>query len=111
MSDSLVIIPTYNSSGTLRLALQAALQQDFRDIPRDQRYEIRFEDLERDTPGTMEALYTSLRFDFTEQFRQRLLDYLNEVRDYRKNEFHLSDDEKKIITGMLKDQMKYYHYI
>ena len=52
-------------------------------IPPGQLHEMRYEDLRADPLGTMQAAYRALDIAWTRQVEQRMLSYLNMVRDYR----------------------------
>lgn len=72
--------------------------------------ETKFEDLELDAVGVVKSLYSSLGIRFTSELEQKIRDYIETNRNFKKNSFSLSDEDKNFIQAELKDYMKKYSY-
>ena len=87
------------------------IRHDLLALPLESYHEIKFEDFESDPIQFLKSLYQSFRFEFSDEFEKKVRNYLSEVKDYKKNEFHLSEEEKNTISASLEHQMKYYKYL
>jgi hypothetical protein len=79
-------------------------------IPEGNLVELKFEDLEADTIGQLERIYTLLKLPGFKSNVDRFEDYLNQLKNYSKNKFHLSKRNKFLIEqhwGFTIDKWKY----
>jgi omega-hydroxy-beta-dihydromenaquinone-9 sulfotransferase len=79
-------------------------------IPTGRFVQIRFEDLEANPVKSMEELFTALDIPFPEQFIFNIRNYLSEIKEYNKNKFTLSKEQKDYISASLIDHMEYLGY-
>jgi len=86
------------------------VQMDFQKLPEHQKMIIRYEELEVQPIVQLQRLYQHLSLPWSGEFQTRLIDFLDEVKDYKKNHFHLSADDKRIISGELSDYMNAHGY-
>lgn len=96
-------------SELLKLLLDK-VEQDKSLIPAGAYTEIRFEELEKDAVGTLKKAYENISLEFSEAYKQRILEYLKEIRDYEKSYYSLQDEEKKVILQHLKQHMMRQQY-
>jgi omega-hydroxy-beta-dihydromenaquinone-9 sulfotransferase len=72
--------------------------------------EIRFEDLEIDPVKEIKRIYKELNFNFSIEFEKRILQFMEDNKDYKKNVFQLSDEEKKIICKKFDGHFQNFKY-
>jgi hypothetical protein len=85
----------------------------FRDkdkIPPEQLHEMRFEDLESRPAETLRRMYDELHLPGYENFQPILLNYLESIKDYRKNEYHLSEIEREKVRTHWSEIFQRYDY-
>ena len=71
--------------------------EDFSSLPDDTKYELRFEDFEKNPDIELKKIYTHFQWDFTSDYEAKLNEYLKSLKGYKKNEFVLTNEEKAII--------------
>jgi hypothetical protein len=76
----------------------------------DRFYELHYEDLTRDPIGQMGALYDHLGLGGFEQLLPRLREYLAGVKNYEKNRYQLTDDQRAKITQRWGHVIRNYGY-
>jgi hypothetical protein len=59
--------------------------------------EVRFEDLETDPLRELKRIYKELDLKHSNQFEKNVIQFLNMTRNYKRNRYKLSDEEKSII--------------
>jgi omega-hydroxy-beta-dihydromenaquinone-9 sulfotransferase len=91
--------------------IMAVIRRDLSALPPEYYHEIRFEHFEPDPVRSLRSLYQAMNMEFSEEFEKKVRAYLSEVKNYQKNEFHLTDEEKNTISSSLEDHMKYYRYL
>jgi omega-hydroxy-beta-dihydromenaquinone-9 sulfotransferase len=102
--------PTIHEVAQVFDHVMTVIRRDLSALPEEHYHEIMFEDLESDPVRSLKTLYQSLNLEFSEEYERKVGVYLSEIKDYRKNEFHLSADEKRNISGLLAHHMEYYRY-
>ena len=90
--------------------LIAQIDADKAALPAGCYAEIKFEDLEKETVEVVRSLYASLGLEFTTGFEQKIRDYMESGRDFRKNSFSLPANDSVLIHDELKDHMQKYSY-
>jgi hypothetical protein len=86
------------------------IRHDLSVLPRESYHEIRFEDFESDPILSLKRLYQSLKIEFSDEFGTKVRNYLSGLENYKKNEFHLTEEEKNYISTSLNHHMKYFGY-
>jgi len=86
------------------------IQHDFQMIPEEQKIILKYEDLENDPEKQIEQLYKHLSLQNSDEFKTRLNHFLDEVKNYKKNTFYLSDEQKHIISTELSEYMIVHGY-
>ena len=61
--------------------------------------EVQFEDLEKDPLAELKRIYRELGLSFTDPFELEVKRFISENRNYRKNSYSLSEEERKIIRS------------
>lgn len=72
--------------------------------------EVRYEDLEKDPVGEISRIYSELGFSFSEEHADSILRFMEEKKNYRKNVFTLTQEQKNSINKALDGYMKCYGY-
>ena len=72
--------------------------------------EVRYEDLEKDPSAEIERIYKELGLDFSSDHREGINGFIAAKKNYRKNIFNLSQEEKDIINRTLVDYINHYNY-
>jgi len=72
--------------------------------------EVRYEDLENNPAGEIERIYKELGLAFSSEHREGINGFIAAKKNYRKNIFNLSQEEKDIINRDLEGYMKNYDY-
>ncbi|MCG8698626.1 MAG: sulfotransferase [Bacteroidales bacterium] len=64
--------------------------------------EVKFEELVKKSQITIKQIYTQLRISLSENAQKKINTYLDSVKDYRQNTYHLSKEERNKILTLLK---------
>lgn len=72
--------------------------------------EVRYEDLEKDPIGEIERIYKELGLAFTSEHEKSIKEFMEAKKNYRKNIFNLTQEEKDIISRALTDYISHYKY-
>jgi len=73
-------------------------------------FEIGYEELVGNPANAIDRIYRHFGLNYTPEFGARLQGTLGELRNYRKNEFCLKEEEKEQIRKWLGHHMDYYGY-
>jgi len=91
-------------------SLLDTVESDKQLIPKGSFTEIRFEDLEKDVVGSLKKAYSEIGQNFTDNFKERLIAFLEENKDYKKNAYSLNDEEKDLILQKLQKHINRLEY-
>jgi len=86
------------------------IETDLKEIPPGQYAEIRFETLELDPLSTIKELYSHLSIEFSQEFETRIIQFLKEIKSYKKNTYQLSQDDTTLISKLLAPHIKRFGY-
>jgi omega-hydroxy-beta-dihydromenaquinone-9 sulfotransferase len=86
------------------------IRHDLESIPENRRYEIRFEQLEKDPLDQIRKLYAAFNLPFSQEAQQNMESFINRIRGFEKNHFTLTEQEKDLICDKLKNHMEYFGY-
>ncbi|MCX6279732.1 MAG: sulfotransferase [Bacteroidetes bacterium] len=89
--------PTVEEVARFLGKLLNAVEKAKGDLPAGTIAEIRFEDLEKSPVSVIANLYTQLNLPFSSGFEERIKDFIKKTSYYKKNNFTLKDDEKRLI--------------
>jgi len=67
--------------------------------------EVKYEDLEKSPVQEIQRIYHQLGIDFTDSLNERILHFLKDEKNYKKNEHYLSEQEVEVITALMKEFM------
>jgi omega-hydroxy-beta-dihydromenaquinone-9 sulfotransferase len=84
------------------------LLQHTKDLPESSFCEIRYEDLENDPVKEIEKAYKKLELPFPVEYKSSII--RNQKKNFKKNHFNLSEEDKKYISEKLKQYMDHYGY-
>ena len=79
-------------------------------IPPGNLVEVRYEDLERDAPGTMRRIYEKLNLPGYGEAEPHFRGYLDSLREYRKNEHRLTQEEINRVAEAWSLTIERWHY-
>jgi hypothetical protein len=79
-------------------------------IPEENFYEMRFEELEADPVGQCRKIYSRFHMPFDEILSRNIQSFTGNLKDYRKNEFRLEEEEKNVIRKLLDQHMQNFNY-
>lgn len=102
--------PSFEEAASMVNDFYASVEESRNKLPAGSFAEVRYEDLEKNPAGELERLYEKLELNFTESFRQAIFGFMEKKKNYKKNRFDLSNEEKVIIASKLSDYMKSYGY-
>jgi hypothetical protein len=86
------------------------IEKDKAFIPEDKFFEMKFEDLETDPVGEFRKLYSRFHMPFDDSLSKNIQTFIDGLKDYRKNEFHLSKEEKELIRNHVHQHMQNFNY-
>ncbi len=72
--------------------------------------EVKYEDLEINPVRELKSIYEKLDLQFTPEFEAGIIQFMEEKKNYKKNVFNLSDEEKTIISKKLRNYFQTYNY-
>ena len=87
-----------------------SIREQLSELPSGKYYELRFEEFEKNPVNSIKSVYTAFDLPFTTTFEKNLHSYITSLNGYRKNEFHLSPDEKEKIRTRMKKHMEHFGY-
>jgi hypothetical protein len=79
-------------------------------IRKENFFEMKFEDLEDNPIAQIKELYSRFDMLFTDEISKKIEIFMESLKDYQKNEFHLDVKEKELIRKHLDQHMKTYNY-
>lgn len=86
------------------------IDEDLKNIPDNRKYEIRFEDFEVNPTQSLKNIYQHLNLTYTDDFDVKLGKFIASIKDYQKNKYIVPEENKKIISSVLKQWMNRYNY-
>jgi omega-hydroxy-beta-dihydromenaquinone-9 sulfotransferase len=86
------------------------IQQDLSFVADENKYILKFEDLEKDPVKVIKDLYSYFRIPFSELFKKDLEAFIKEIEGYQKNQYQLTPDETEQIRNRMKSHMDYFKY-
>ena len=95
---------------SLYTELFSLFERDRPMIPAGALHELKFEDLEKDPLGSLERIYGTLGLPGFDDFKPRAIRYLDSLKDYRKNEFRLSDADRTRVFSRWSEIFARYGY-
>ena len=86
------------------------IEKDKSILPEENFYEMKFEDLEADPIAVIRKMYSRFQMPFDDALSHNIRSFMDSLKNYRKNEFHLADEEKELIRKMLNQHMQNFNY-
>lgn len=90
--------------------MYSLFERDRRLIPRGALHEIRFEDLEAMPIKTLKSIYNCLNLCDFDMFADKAANYLESIREYKKNEYHLDAVTRAKVAHSWKWTFEKYGY-
>ena len=86
------------------------IDNKLKSLPDHQYLKIKFEELEKFPLATVKQLYKHFSLTLSKEFEEKLNQFIDEVRDYKKNKFILSEKDKKDIYSQMSLFMNNKNY-
>jgi hypothetical protein len=86
------------------------IRTDLAVLPPETYCEVNYSDLDADPINELKKIYKTLGLKYSPEFEQKIRKFLNELGDFKKNVYNLSDDEKDIIRTKLAAHFYHYKY-
>jgi hypothetical protein len=79
-------------------------------IPQDAKAEVHFRELQNNPVETLKQVYHQLGLNYSPAFDAKLKARLSDMKFYQKNNYELSETDKKIIKNGLEEHFEHYNY-
>ena len=86
------------------------INEQLSELPSNKYYVLRFEEFEKNPVSSLRSIYAAFGLPFTLTFENNLHDYIGSLNGYRKNEFHLTPEDKEKIRSGMKKHMEHFGY-
>ena len=86
------------------------IEKDRSVIPEENFYEMKFEDLKADPIAEFRKIYSWFHMSFDDALSHNIQSFMDNLKNYKKNEFHLADEEKQLIRKQLSHHMQIFNY-
>jgi omega-hydroxy-beta-dihydromenaquinone-9 sulfotransferase len=103
--------PTVEEVAKFQSIMLKEIRNQLGKLPRGSYSEVCYENLEKDPVHTLRKAYIEIGLEFTNEFETYLNEFLTENRNYEKNIYTITEEDKEIITRNLEESMKYYGYL
>jgi hypothetical protein len=87
------------------------IEESFSQMPEERWFLLKYEDLEDDPVKEINKLYKHFGWDFSEQCLHSLRNTLDELRDYKKNRYVLTQEQRDQISSLMHEQLVRYGYL
>ena len=88
----------------------STIEKDKSVLPEENFYEMKFEDLEADPVAELKKIYSRFHMPFDDALRYNIQSFMDRLKNYRKNEFQLEEEEKELIRRQLFRHMHIFNY-
>jgi len=85
-------------------------EEDKKFVPQGNLYEIKYEELEKDIPGSMEQIYENLGLPDYLHVQSKIEQYAESIKDYKKNEFPTDQALAQVVNTRMKFALEKYGY-
>jgi hypothetical protein len=103
--------PTSDEVITLFDKMLTYINEKLNILKKHQFYEVKFEEFEKYPIQILENIYLKFNVPFSESDRQKTEQFLVQVKNYEKNNYKLSDEDRKLIDKRLYSHMLHYKYV
>jgi len=90
--------------------LFSLFERDRGQVPQGALHEMKFEDLEERPLDTLRAAYETLQLSGFDEVEGRVVEYLDSIRSYEKNEHHLDDSSREKVSIRWRRTFERYGY-
>lgn len=102
--------PTVKETSELLVDMLYKVEYDLRKLPEDKYCEIKFEELEQNPIEHIKSIYSRLNVEFSDEFEKQIQEFLQTVKEYKKNKYQMPDDDRLEINNILGGWMKEKDY-
>ena len=86
------------------------LQNDLYNLPMKMWCEVKFEDLDQNPQAEIRKIYNHFGWQFSDVFEEKLKSFLVGLKDYKKNSYSITDNDKHQIQQLLEQYSTKYKY-
>ena len=104
------IKPNLKDTSELLMRMLKKIDLDLKKLPDNKYYELKFEDLEKDPVHEIKLIYKRLNVQFSEEFEKQMNEFLISVKEYQKNKYSISNEDKLEINNILRYWMVEKNY-
>lgn len=90
--------PTTDEVSSVLSSYVEYVVEESKKLSRHQFVEVQFENLEKDPLTELKRIYVELDLPFTDTFEMQVIRFLSENKDFKKNSYQLSEEDKAIIN-------------
>lgn len=101
--------PTIEELAILYKKIITTIRNEFQSLKANQAYELKFEDFEKSPVKHIKQIYGQLQLTFTSEYEQSLIEYCNNLSDYKKNRYATPEKENQQINTIFKDVLQEYY--
>ncbi len=101
---------SYQSAIEMFNSLWGNMKFQTNQIDKESYCKVRFADLEADAVNVLKKLYSDLKLNYTEEFEEKVREFLHSVKTYEKNKYVLDQDKVELIREGCKKFMNSYNY-
>jgi hypothetical protein len=102
--------PTISETSKVLNDMLYNIDDDFKSLPNDKYYEVKFEDLENDPKTHIKSIYKHLNVEFSGEFEKQIDLFLESVKEYKKNKYEMPKDDRLEINNILGQWMSKKKY-
>ncbi|RLD67733.1 MAG: hypothetical protein DRI84_01595 [Bacteroidetes bacterium] len=102
------IEPSIENIARLYRKIIIGIRNEFQSMKSNLNVEIQFENLEKNPVDTVKEIYKQLELNFSLDYENKLIDYCDGLKSYKKNTHSISEDDKKQIKNIMHDTTPEY---
>lgn len=88
----------------------AVIGRDLAAVPAERQVEVGFESLEMDPVREIKGIYRTLGLEFSDDFEGRIREFLHKEKEFRKNSYYFSEEQKAQVFQLMKKEFEQYRY-
>lgn len=91
--------------------LLTKVDDDLKKLPSGSYTEVSFEEIEKDPVAAIKNIYDSLGLEYSDEYLERIKKFADNNKDYQKNIYNISKEEKEIVSSTLEQHIIRYGYL
>ena len=97
--------PGIQETAVLLKKMTDKINEDLKSLDSARFTEVRYEDLDTSPVEEIKKIYMHFGLDFSKQTEENIIKFLDEEKDFKKNEHHLSKSDIEVIDEIMRDFM------